>query len=179
MNDIWIAQRRPSWAPPSTQKQKVERRSSPAVALRSRSAVIRMVWRFALPRLPLHHQRRRCHRVGSSPSSQPRRHGSLTRRPFTGASEAAPWATGANVAGQRRPNPPREFRQWDVTVATEQPPVMASPRPTSCVPGSRVMSPSRGSDPDSRDSQPRHRVPAPAARASAAARWYAPPNLPL
>ena len=46
---------------------------------------------------------------------------------------------------------------------------MASPRPTPCVPRSQGMSPSRGSDPDSRDRRSRRRGHGPTVRASAAA----------
>ena len=74
----------------------------------------------------------------------------------------------AASASHRRVDPSTSVNR-NVTTPEGAAAVMASPRPTSCAPRSPAMSPSHGSDPDSRGRRPRRPEPARAARAAATA----------
>ena len=78
-------------------------------------------------------------------------------------------------ASHRRVEPSTSVNR-NVTTPEGAAPVMASPRPTSYVPRSQAFSPCRGSDPGIRDKGRRHREPAPAEPAAAAARCLVSPT---
>ena len=93
-----------------------------------------------------------------------------SRRATPRRARPAPPASPSASASHRRVEPSTSVNR-NVTTPEGAAAVMASPRPRRYAPRSQGMSPSRGSDPDSRGRRRRRRGLGPAAPASAAARF--------